>query len=308
MALFVRLLSGLGLFLASLLVGGWCGRGGWLPQARAGRLIRLIVKRLSPLVLCLSFWGLESLRWELSVLPLIGFAVSLAALVPAWGYAKAANLSRPRSGSFLTCAAFSNVGFFGALILFTLYGEAAYSLAMIHMLYFSPAFYAVGFTLAKRYGHARSGQAGTSFSDELRLYPLAGLILGCALNLAHVPRPVALGALNHVLIPLDTALYIIAIGSQVRWEPAAPWLGPALVMSAIKFLYSPLVAWGLVAWLGVTGLPRVVVLVQSALPVAVSPLMLPLLFGLDRRLSNALWIVTTAVAIPWMLVYLPLIR
>jgi len=50
------------------------------------------------------------------------------------------------------------------------------------------------------------------------------------------------------------------------------------------------------------------VLLQAAMPVGVSPLMLPALFGVDRKLTNALWLTTTMLAIPWLLLYLPLIR
>jgi len=47
---------------------------------------------------------------------------------------------------------------------------------------------------------------------------------------------------------------------------------------------------------------------QASPPVAVSPLVLPLLFGLDRRLSNALWLFTTAAALPWLLLIIPLLQ
>ena len=81
-----------------------------------------------------------------------------------------------------------------------------------------------------------------------------------------------------------------------------------LVMSGIKFLYSPLIAWGLVELFRLQGLPRFIVLLQAAMPVAISPLMLPALFGIDRRLTSSLLVATTLLAIPWLLVYLPLIR
>ena len=307
MVLAARLLSGLGLFVASLASGWWCGRRGWLPEPRAAAVIRLVVTRLSPVVLCLSFWGREALTPRLALLPLIGLAVALSTLLPAWAYARMAQLTRPQTGSFLTCAMFSNVGYFGALIAFALYGEAAYSLAVIHLLFFSPSFYTVGLTLATRYGSSPGGASASLFSDELRIYPVIGLGLGCLLSLARVPRPEALGALNHALIPLDTALYVAAVASQVRWSLARPWVGPMAAMSAIKFVYSPLIAWALVSWAGLSGLPRLVVLLQSAMPVGVSPLMLPTLFGLDKRLAHTLWIVTTAVAVVWLLIYLPIL-
>ncbi|MBI3330767.1 MAG: hypothetical protein HYZ96_01490, partial [Candidatus Omnitrophica bacterium] len=53
---------------------------------------------------------------------------------------------------------------------------------------------------------------------------------------------------------------------------------------------------------------RFIVLLQAAMPVGVSPLMLSILFGLDRRLTNSLFVFTTLLAIPWLLVYLPWIR
>jgi hypothetical protein len=48
-------------------------------------------------------------------------------------------------------------------------------------------------------------------------------------------------------------------------------------------------------------------LLQASTPVAVSALVLPLIFGLDRRLSNALWLWTTVWSIPWFLLLLPLL-
>ena len=76
-------------------------------------------------------------------------------------------------------------------------------------------------------------------------------------------------------------------------------------MTGIKFLYTPLIAWALLALFHIHGLPRTIVLLQASTPVAVSPLVLPLLFGLDRKLTNALWLWTTLAAIPWFMALLP---
>jgi predicted permease len=134
------------------------------------------------------------------------------------------------------------------------------------------------------------------------------MLVGVLLNLAGVVRPQPLEWLNHVLIPLDTALYLTAIGSQLHLASPRPHLAPCLVMSGIKFLYTPLVAWLLVAAFGLQGLPRFVVLLQASTPVAVSPMVLPLLFNLDRRLANALWLFTTVASLPWLLLVIPLLQ
>ena len=305
-----RLACGLGLFAGSLLTGWSLGRVGLLTDGRAKRVIRFVMKRISPIVLCLSFWRLSITGMGSLVLPVIGCLTACLALIPAWGYARAAHLSRPQTGSFLTCAMFSNVGFLGAFVAFALYGELAYGLAMWYLVFFNPCFYLVGFGLARRFG-SRAPAAGTSgdaFADELRLYPFLGLCLGLGLSLAKVPRPAGCEIINHLLIPVETALYLSAIGSQVTYEPLGRWLRPCVVMSMIKFWYGPMVGWGLAALFHVEGLPRAIVLLQGAMPVAMSPLMLPLLFNLDRKLSVALWLFTTLLAIPWLLLYLPLIH
>ena len=327
--MFGRLGLGVGLFVGSLALGWALRRRGWLTEAQAKRVIRLTMRWLSPVVLCLSFWRLHFAGAHLAWLPVIGFAVSSSTLLPAWWYARRAQLSPPQTGSFLTCALFSNLGFLGAFIAFALYGEAAYGLAMLYLVYFSPSFYLLGFAIAKRLGrgtsvprHSLTGEdlAGSVGQDrrpstesaepmeELRLYPFLGLLTGVVLNLAHVPRPAICEPINRLLIPVDTAIYLTAVGTYLRVESLGPWRQAGLAMSAIKFCYSPLIGWALVWLTRLEGLPRFIVLLQTSMPVALSPLMLTMLFGLDRRLATALFLMTTCLAIPWLFLYVPLIR
>ena len=304
-----RLEFSLGLFAGSLLLGWWLDRRQRISHAQAAAVIRFTTKRLSPITLCLSFWRLPLTDIRLLLLPLIGLLVACSTLLPAWGYGRWARLTPPQEGSFLTCAFFSNLGYLGAFIAFAMAGERAYGLTMAHLLYFSPCFYLLGFTIAKRLGQpttALSTQAG--LAGGLRLSPFLGLLIGLVLSVARVPRPAICETVNVLLIPLSTALYLVAIGSDMSLRLPGRWLGACLVMSGIKFLYSPLIAWGCVELFRLRELPRFVVLLQAAMPVAISPLMLPALFGIDRRLTNSLWVLTTLLAIPWLLVYLPLIR
>ncbi|MDP3722939.1 MAG: AEC family transporter [Candidatus Omnitrophota bacterium] len=297
-----RLGLGLGLFLGSLALGWWWHRNGWLPEERASRLVRWMTVGASPVVLCLSFWQMNLRSLEPWLLPLLGMVIAFSTLLPAAIYARRARLSRPERGSFLTCAFFSNIGYLGAFTAFALFGEAGYALCMLYLVFFTPCFYTWGFWVGARYGRGGTTSAlGAAYDDRLRLYPFVGMLAGAALNLAGLPRPLALEWLNHALIPVTTAFYLMAIGSQITFSSPRPWLRSCVVMSGIKFIYTPLVAWALVELLDLHGLPRTVVLLEASTPVAVSPLVLPLLFGLDRRLSNALWLFTTLLAIPWLL-------
>jgi predicted permease len=241
-------------------------------------------------------------------LPLLGTLIAASTLWPALLYARRAGLSRPETGSFLECAFFSNLGYLGGFTAFALYGEAAYGLCVLYFTFFSPCFYTLGFWIAARYGAGGSSSGlRAGFHDELRLYPFIGMVAGALLSLARVPRPAPFEWLNHAFIPLSTALYLISVGSQLTVESPRPWLRACLAMSAIKFLYTPAVAWLLVSLAGLTGLPRLVVLLEASTPVGVSPLVLPMLFGIDRKLCNALWWFTTLASIPWLLLIIPLL-
>ncbi|MBI4353939.1 MAG: AEC family transporter [Candidatus Omnitrophica bacterium] len=298
-----------GLFIGSMVTGWWLGHRRVLTEERASRILRVAIKWLSPIVLTLSFWTLPITGQRLVWLPIIGGVVCLAALWPAWGYARWARLTKPQVGSLLTCAMFSNVGYIGALLAFAFFGESGYGLAVWYLVYFSPLFYLVGMTIAKRFGDpTSSSMAQSPFSDELRLRAFLGMALGLILNLAKCPRPEILGVINHVLIPVDTAIHLTAIGSQISLaSPTASWRH-GLAMCAIKFVYSPLVGW-LLAWaVRLEGLPKFIVLLQASMPVAVSPLMLAVVFRLDRKLASALWLWTNLLAIPWLFLYVPLIR
>ena len=303
-----RVFASLTLCLGSMGMGWILGRARLLKEAQARWIIRLVVTWIAPLILCLLFWGIEVAGAGSSLLPVIGLAASCAALLPAWAYARAAQLKRPHAGSFLTCAMFSNVGYLGAFIAFALHGEAGYGLAMLYLLFFTPAFYLFGFGIARRYGAHAVDMRGAMNLDTIRFLPFVGLLLGLGLKMSHLPRPMVCASVNHVLIPLETGAYLMAIGSQLRLpRPSRQWLMPVLVMCAIKFLYTPAVGWVMSRAMGLDGLPRFVVLLQASMPVAISPLMLPMLFGLDRRLSGALWLYTTLASVPWLFLYLPAI-
>ena len=304
----LRLGLGLGLFLGSMLLGWRLHRLGRLDERRSAAIVRWIVITLSPVTLCLSFWSMNFTRREPWLLPLVGFLTSSSTLVPAFLYARWARMDRSQAGSFLNGAFFSNLGYMGAFSVFALFGEQGYALAILYLVYFSPAYYTVGFTIAGRYGQGRSpASSGGAESGELRWYPFVGMLVGAALSLARVPRPPACEWINTALIPVGTALYLITIGSQLTFESPRPWLRPCLAMSAIKFLFTPAVALVLCGLFGITGITRLIVLIEAGTPVGVSALALPLLFGLDRRFANALWLFTTALAIPLFAVVLPLL-
>ena len=145
----LRIALGFGLFVGSML-SGWCLRR-WsiLTEARASRLVLWLVRIPCLIVLCLLFWQMDLRHVDPWLLPLLGLLISASALAPAMLYARCARLSRAQTGSVLTCALFSNVGYFGAFTAFALFGEAGYGLCMLYLVFFTPSFYTLGFWISR---------------------------------------------------------------------------------------------------------------------------------------------------------------
>ncbi len=302
--MFVRLIVGCSVAVGCLFLGKWLRHIGWLDHQRAQRWIRWLVRFPVPTTLCLSLWNLRFQSTSAWSLPLIGFMMVLSPILPAWLYARYKKLSRPEKGSFITCAAFSNVGYFGAFVAFAVFGEQAYALCIFYMTLFNPGFYTLGFWLAARYGSSNQNALAQSLSS-LRWIPIAGMVLGLTLNLLQFERPQPLAWLNQTLIPLMTVLYLTAIGSELTFNIPKQTYPHCLAMCGIKFLYAPLVALFLASVFHITGFERMIILLEASTPVAVSPLIFPLLFGMDRQLSSALWLSTTLVALPWFIFLVP---
>jgi len=296
-------------FVACLLTGWALRRRGWMTQARAEALIHWLIQYPAPLVLGTVLWGVRLDSWRMLALPLMGAGISASMLLPAYLYSRVKGLNRPQTGSMLVSAFFSNLGYLGAFTAFALYGEEAYGLGMLYLLFFSPCFYTLGFWIGGHYGRLTSrSPKQPALAEDYKFYPLVGMLIGLALNLSGVPRPEVLGDVNQVLIPAHTALYLVAIGSQLTFRPASHWVSAGWVMSAIKFIYAPAVAWCMVQFIGLEGLPRFVVLLQASTPVGVSAMIFPMLFRLDRELANALWLITTLLAVPWLLAVIPILQ
>ena len=296
-----RVMLSLSIFWGALAAGIIARQRGWLGERGSRHLIAVMIKGLEPVIIGLSYWQLDLSHPRVLFLPLVGCAIAGSSLPMAWLLGRRLRLAPAEMGTFLPCAFFSNLGYLGAFVAFALYGEHGFGLPQRYLLFFTPCFYTVGFGLASHYGgrqaHAPE-QSGSPLLDNLQRYPLGGLAVGLALNLLHVSRPAWCGPLNSALIPSATAMYLLAIGSRLRLERLQDHWRPCTAMSAIKFLYLPLVGWCIGTAAGFSGDVLRVTVLQAAMPVATMPLMLPLLFRVDGKLANHLWIATTALAVP----------
>lgn len=113
---------------------------------------------------------------------------------------------------------------------------------------------------------------------------------------------------------LATVLFLFAIGLGLRLSRVSCYAREAAALAAVKFVGVPVLLVPLAALAGLGsidgGLPLRVVTVLSCMPVAMTALVPPALFGLDVDMANALWIFSTlalVVILPALSFVLPLL-
>jgi len=272
------------------------------PDEVSAKIIKNTFRFVSPVILCLSFWRLDLKNLSVWTLPLVGLTLSSIRLVLARRFSQFHKLSPAQSGSFITSAMFSNVGYtLGGFLCFTLFGEVGLAMAIMYTLYYTPFFYTVGFYVARHYGQERKPKVKKSLMERLtgdiRFFPFLGFLAGVVLNFGNVPRAGFFTDVNKLLVSVATFGYFSSIGLTFRFRAVKEHKGPCASMCLIKFIISPIVALTLAYIIGyhnvLDGLPMKVVLIESCMPVAFAALLLTAIFDIDRNLTNACWVVTT---------------
>jgi len=193
----------------------------------------------------------------------------------------------------------------GAVICFAFLGEEAVAQSVVLLLHWQFLVYLVCFPLAKHFSdvHERLSPLHELMAAlrDPRLLPLAGLLVGLAVNLLGVVRPEVLGPVNTVLIAVAAFTASFAVGITIRVERFRDY-GPLYVSQfAAKFAMLPAVSWLLSEAVGLSPLAQKVVIVQGACPQAFYAVFLVHFFDLDHHLANSMFIVNSALYLVFVL-------
>ena len=319
-----RLLLTLAIIFVSLFAGyairQWVGAGRASFSGRELDRLRLFIQKVAmfgliPVSAMLSLWGLPSPDVRLLALPALGLAAWIAGGVLALLFARQMHLGPAQTGSFYCCGTFTNIGAVGTLVAVMYFGEQAIAMASLYRLCEELFFFSVALPVARRFS-TRPGQGNMR---RFRLDPVLvaivlALALGLLLNIAGIPRPAVLGKVSTAAMLAGTVCFLLSIGMGLRISRMTAYVREAAVISLIKFLLVPglVTSLAMLAGLGELdgGVPLKVVVILSAMPVAMNALIPPSLFGLDLDLANACWVFTTlelVVVLPIIIIILPLL-
>ncbi|HEY3398105.1 MAG TPA: AEC family transporter [Armatimonadota bacterium] len=295
----------------SLAVGYAARKRGRLQSGQAVGVSRAGLTWLTPVVSFLVMWALRPVGWGAAALPMICALCIVLIWLPATLIARRL-LSEPREqAAWIISAMFSNQGTtFGVFICFILLGAQGAALGTIYTLPFLPLLYLLGFFIAGRYVASSSSPWQTCIATFRWGYsrnPLLGVLLGLLAHVVAPPPAVALRMID-VLVPLDTAIQLFAIGGNLRLSALGQYVRPIVVMHVVKFVLTPLLGLGLAALLGLWGQADnqlvKIVLIECSAPVAILSIVVAQCTGLKVDVANSLWVTTNLFAAAWVPVLL----
>ena len=199
----------------------------------------------------------------------------------------------------------NNNGNYGLPILLFAFGEAGFALGVIYMVTYTAFVVVFGVGVASWH---KGMSVRTLLLSILKVpwfyaFALALLVRTLSIGLPlPVSRPIEL--LAQAAIPIQLLLLGMAL-STVRIEGL---VRQTALLTTAKLLIPPLLAWGVTTALGVQGLLRAVLIVQTSTPTAVNALVLSLQYNRQPDLTASVVLLTTVGNLATMSVLLSLLQ
>lgn len=196
-------------------------------------------------------------------------------------------------GSLIMCSAFGNVLYIGLPILTKLYGTEGMSYAFTYdFLASTPLTWTLAVAVCMKYGRAGKISLKESIFTIIRIPPIWGLILGFLLRELSLSISENLISLMNLLSKYITFLMLIIVGISIK--AVAPdrfkILIPAIL---IKIIISPLFALFYGSFLGLSGIPFNVCIIESVMPSMLLSMIFASAFGVDMRTAIEMIFLTT---------------
>jgi predicted permease len=194
-----------------------------------------------------------------------------------------AGQGRKERAGLMLAGAIGNNGNMGIPICFFAFGEAGVALATVYYAITSFLGNTVGVVIAS----AGSTTLARALVHSLQSPVLYAAVLGLLLNQLHVTMPSSVFSAVELLAGAAVPGMLVLLGTQLRGTQFGREQRLVWRSVAVRLVASPLVAWALCNWMGVTGLERQVLIVQAAMPTAVMTTVLATEFDAAPRVVAA---------------------
>jgi predicted permease len=263
-----------------------------------------------PLAVCLALWQLQTLSWQLLVLPLSGFAVLMGGFTMGWLLSRLQKQTDVQRAVYAPAGGYLNIGAIGSLVVFVFMGESGLALVPLFKIFEELVYFGFFFPYAAKHSPLSNIKSRQWWQDPVLLIMISVLTLGFVLNVGDVPRPEVLNPLSQFLVPLGTYSLMISVGLSFSLGSLKQYWKSALLLVVCKQLALPIMLAICLGLLGVgqyyDGLILQVAVALAFMPMAFIVVVPAALYKLDQALVNACWLISTVVFLV-MLPFFPLV-
>jgi predicted permease len=238
-----------------------------------------------------AFLRRADLSQAIWIAPLIAWLAVCFGLAIAWLWlrflAVKKEWSNPMQGSFILSSMLGNTGYIGYPVALALVGSKYFAWALLYdLLGTVVGSYVIGIVIASRYSNK------TAYSNQLSwqiwLEPFRNPIIwsfGFGLAFRQVPLPTKIDDFLYDFAWGTLFLSLILIGMRLSQLSSFSYVKQASIGVAIKMLIVPLAIGIVLSGMGINGLPRLVLVLQGAMPPAFATLVIAEAYELDQHLA-----------------------
>ena len=221
----------------------------------------------------------------------------LASMAFAWAVCRSCRFPASTTGAVLLAAAFPNATYLGLPVLEATLGTSGRSIAIQYDLFAcTPLLLTVGILAASRYGNGAQKQS--MFMRLLRIPALQALVLAILAQQFSFRPPDVIDTILDQLADIVVPLMLFSLGLSLEWSKLGRknWSAISMV-SLIQLVLMPALVFGLTAAVGLTGITRVGVVLEAAMPAMVLGIVICDHYDLDTGIYAGAVTVSTLLAL-----------
>ncbi len=250
---------------------------------------RIVLYLFSPCLVFNTIAKTELRIEELGLIMAMALGSSLIMTLIGWGLARLFRFGRTLESAFLLSITIANAGNYGMPVNEFAFGAPGLERAVLFNVAMNVVASTLGIFLASR-GRASMRR---SLLNILALPMIYAIVLGLLFNLQEWSLPLPLQRVVDLLSQATVPCMLLVLGLQLSRASLKGKRGPLVLAIFVRLAIAPLVALALSGWLGLTGLTRLVAIVETSMPAAVVSTLLAEEFGSDAEFVSSVTLGST---------------
>ena len=220
---------------------------------------------------------------NMAILPVASFAVSMVCMLLAYLFSRSRGYSKIKTWTLMIAVAMMNSGFIGFPITLGVFGNEGFLNAIFYDLATTVLFVMFGMILVEEFG----GDKKDVVKNGLKFVPLWAVILGLLFNFSHIEMGYVLKNVFTYLGNSTTPLIMLSLGLTIDFREIKHYLKDSLLISLLRLVVSPLLMFGILSAIHLTGLAFNVAVLEAGMSTAMNALVLSITYNLDNKLMSS---------------------